>query len=119
MAFTTQGLNLFLQQFKEYIGTSGTTLVARARSNGNFVAGGAASFGSIVNNVMDLSSPVVFNIPLSSDIGSISLFEGTVTNQSSMSNAVQLAQVSFAAGTYVFSQTGMLTISEFKITAQN
>lgn len=119
MAFTSQGLNLFLTQFKSAIDTSGTTLVARARSTGNFIAGDTATFGAISNNAMDLSSPVVFNIPPSSDVGSISLFQGTVTNQSTMLGATQLAQVSFSPGTYVFSSNGTLTISEFKITAQN
>lgn len=119
MAFTVQGLNLFLQEFKSYIDTSETTLVARARNTANFIAGGAATFGSITNNEMNLYDPVVLTINALNDVGSLSLFEGVVTDQTSMSNAVQLAQVFFAVGTYNFAQSGTLTISDFKISAEN
>lgn len=118
MAFTTAGLNRFLQEFKAFLDGTDITLVALA-PNGDFIAGGAASFGDITNNVIDLDDPIVFSITAGNEVRSLSLFDGVVTNQSTMGSATQLAQITFASGTYNFTSSGSLTISEFKISVQN
>jgi len=118
MAFTTAGLNRFLQEFKAFLDGTDITLVALA-PNGDFIAGGAASFGDITNNVIDLDSPIIFSVVAGNEVRSLSLFQGSVSNQSTMTNAIQLAQITFASGTYNFTSSGTLTVSEFKISVQN
>ena len=115
MAFTTFGLNQFLEGFKENFDVSNGSIVAKTIGTGAYIDAANIEFGSISNGSMDLTSNAVLDIPAGGEVGFLALYDGQVSDQSSMDNANKLAELTFPSGTYAFTNDGTLTITSFEI----
>lgn len=115
MAFTTRGLNEFLEGFKANFDVSNGSIVAREEGVGNYIDAANIEFGSISNGSMDITSNAVLDIPAGIRVGFLALFDGQVSDQASMDNANKLAELAFPSGTYEFTNAGTLTVTSFEI----
>ena len=115
MAFTTIGLNQFLEGFKENFTVSTGSIVAKAAGTGAYIDAANIEFGSISNGSMDLTNNAVLDIPSGGEVGFLALYDGQVSDQASMDNANKLAELAFPQGTYAFTNAGTLTVTSFEI----
>jgi len=115
MAFTTAGLNEFLQGLKENFTPSIGCLVALRAGTGAFIDVANIEFGTIANGAMDITGNAVLEIPGGDEVGFLALYTGQVTDQSSLDAETKLAEIAFTQGTYVFTNTGTLTVTSFEI----
>jgi len=115
MAFKTAALNLLLSGLKSAFTESSGMLVAKTNAQGSFIASVNIEFGTISNGEMDLLDTVEITIPAGNDVQALSLYTGTVTDNTSMNNEDELATISFPSGTYNYITQGTLSVESFKI----
>lgn len=115
MAFTTRGLNEFLEGFKANFDVSNGSIVAKEEGTGAYIDAANIEFGTISNGAMDITTNAVLDIEAGGRVGFLALYDGQVSDQSSMENANKLAELAFPAGTYEFTNAGTLTVTSFEI----
>jgi len=118
MAFTTSGLKEFLDGFKANFTSMVGTMVAIDASS-NYIDAANIEFGSISNGEMDITTAAVFDVGAGVEVSSIALYTGQVQSTGDMTQETELAKVTFAQGTYVFTNPGTLTVNSFEISLVN